>query len=516
MMADLPSSYAQSQSSPDRGEWDGAMRSELETLAERGVYELVPRPKGKVIGSRWVYSHKRNREGVIERYKARLVAQGYTQRFGLDYDLSFSPVVNFSLVRLFYFSFCVCAGWLSAQFDVKCAYLYGDLSHTTYLEQPEGFADCPTTHVWLLRKALYGLHQSGLEWFRKLHATLIDLGYERCKWCNCVYFLGDELIVLVYVDDLAVFGQCQASLDRCTSQIASKFSIKFLGTVANFLGVSIDTLDSGLHVFHQMPYIRSLVEKFGPTACPRRVPVPQGTVVTRADGSEISLPYPYRSLVGSLLYLALRTRPDILFSIVTLSQFNSCYGETHWHLLMGVLSYIESTAGLRVAYHRVTCPRLVCYTDASFASCVDTSRSTGGYVILLGDCPVAWACRKQTVVATSSMYSEYIALFELVVELQWLVPIFQFICGILNWEFTRPLVFCDSGSAISFVQNAIERSRTKSLGVTYHAVRESYEQGLFELKYVRTGDNVADIFTKFLSVPIFQRHSSSLLNSPGV
>ena len=158
----------------------------------------------------------------------------------------------------------------------------------------------------------------------------------------------------------------------------------------------------------------------------------------------------------------------------------------------------------------------MCYTDASFASYVDTRHSTGGYAILLGDCPVAWSCRKQTVVATSSMCSEYIALFELVTELQWLVPIYQFICGILKWEYTKPLVFCNSDSAICFVRNSIERSRTKSLGVTYYAVRECYEQGLFDCKYVRSEDNVADIFTKFLSVPIFQRHSDSLLSSQWV
>ena len=151
-------------------------------------------------------------------------------------------------------------------------------------------------------------------------------------------------------------------------------------------------------------------------------------------------------------------------------------------------------------------------TDASFASCVDTLRSTGGYVIMLGDCPVGWACHKQTVMAPSSMSSEYIALFELVTELQWIAPIFQFICSILHWDYVKPLVFCDSQSAICFVQNAIERSRTKSLGVTYYVVRDCYEQGLFKLQFVRTDVNVADIFTKFLAVPIFKRDCDALLS----
>ena len=178
-------------------------------MNSRNVWILVDLSSGcKVIGSRWVYTLKTDNKNVIKRYKARLVAQSFNQRYGIDYDDVFSPVMNFSLIRFFFILLVSILSWEHRQLDVKSAYLYGILKQKNYLRQPKGF-EVPgeESKVCLLLKAIHGLHQSGKEWYNEIDKILKSLDFPKLQWCNCVYTLGGNLFPLLYVDDIIMFAK---------------------------------------------------------------------------------------------------------------------------------------------------------------------------------------------------------------------------------------------------------------------------------------------------------------------
>ena len=183
------------------------MEDEINVMKERKVWNLVkPFEGAKPLGCRWVYTIKRNQKGEIARYKARLVAQGYKQVKGETFDETFSPVVNFGVIRFFFSLLISYLNWSHLQCDVKNAYLYAPLSENVYMSQPPGFiVTGKENYICKLNKALYGLHQSGRVWYFEINKVLLDLGFEKFEWCNCVYNFGSNILLLFYVDDIVIF-----------------------------------------------------------------------------------------------------------------------------------------------------------------------------------------------------------------------------------------------------------------------------------------------------------------------
>ncbi|GFV91498.1 retrovirus-related Pol polyprotein from transposon TNT 1-94 [Trichonephila clavipes] len=190
------------------------MDKEMQVMYDRKVWNLVKPPKGaKVLGRRWVYSLKCNEQNEIVRYKARLVAQGFKQVKGENYDEVFSPVVNFSIIRLFFAIFVCFFKWFHTQLDVNNAYLYARLDEVIYMQQPEGYVN-EANKVCKLNKALYGLHQSGRQWYFEIDDVLSNLGFQKILRCNCVYVYQCRLILLLYVDGIVMFGEIKKDLDN--------------------------------------------------------------------------------------------------------------------------------------------------------------------------------------------------------------------------------------------------------------------------------------------------------------
>lgn len=205
----IPVSYEDAMQSPQAREWHEAMQDELNVFKEREVMDLVDTPNDKrVIGCRWIYTTKTNELGEVIRYKARLVAKGFGQIEGVDYEETFSPVVNISLIRLFLILLVLNSKWCHYHYDVKNAYLYGNLDETIYMQQPPGFKSGePASHRFHLRKAIYGLRQSGRSWYEELDKAFLQLGFQKFQGTNCIYLLNDKAVILVYVDDLIVFAE---------------------------------------------------------------------------------------------------------------------------------------------------------------------------------------------------------------------------------------------------------------------------------------------------------------------
>ena len=497
-----PMTFEEAIKTPEKKDWENAMNDEIDTLIEREVFEECVRPQSeKTVGCKWIFKLKRSSDGAIKRYRARLVAQGFRQTLGIDYDEIFSPVVNFVVIQLLFVLLVILRGWAHTQLDVKCAYLYGDLKEKIFMDIPKGWRTKNNeNNVWRLKKALYGLHQSGRQWFIKLDEELRAVGFRKMLGINCVYVYEDIAYLLVYVDDIVVFSKDSSISVAMVEKLKSCFNIVELGEVNTLLGVQFQIKDGKVKI-HQKPYIEKLAKRFkvDEFECNRvKVPIAVGSVFELPDKDSQDEQFPYRSLVGSLLFLARRTRPDIMFAVILLSQYNTSHNSQHINALMQILKYVVKTKDFAIDLSSCTDSQLVSYSDASWASDRDSRKSFGGHIVFLGHVPISWGCVKQKAISLSVMESEYMALTDCAKETRWLYQILER-SGCIKRETFKPVIYVDNQAAIDFVRNPIENTRTKHIDIRYHFIRSWYNLSYFKLLGVRTEFNIADIFTKFLS-----------------
>lgn len=483
------------------------MDEEMGNLRKRDVWDLTTLPPGKpVLGCRWVYDLKKDEKGNIVRYKSRLVAQGYTQIKGESYEETFSPVVNFSIVRLFFSLFVVLLGWKHRQCDVTGAYLYAPLKEEIYVKQPLGFIiPGKEDFVYKLKKALYGLHQSGRAWFFELTKTLKEIGLNRIDWCNCTFYSGNSVVLLVYVDDIIIFGKNDEVIDQMLTKLRHKFDLKILGKTKRLLGVQFEESSEGM-LIHQIPYIEEICKRFENYKFPlSSLPIVQTAIYSKMQCPQTQVeidemkPYPYRNLLGCLSYLANRTRPDISYAVNIFSQFQNNPGMEHWSGLLKLLGYVRKTSEYKLKLY-CNNASLIGYSDADFASNRDDRISMGGQFICLGDAPVVWRSFKEKSVTLSTMEAEFVSMVESVKELQWLDNVMKSCKSnkLINYN-SKPLLLVDNQAAIEFLKSPIENYRTKHIDIKFFFVRELYYNEVFQVKYVKSKVNLADIFTKPLS-----------------
>ena len=503
----IPKCYQQAIKSLQKDEWLKAMKDELQTMKDRHVWDLTEKPQNsKILGSRWVFTIKQDENGNIKRFKSRLVAQGYNQKRGETFDEVYSPVVNFGIIR-FFFAILVCLKkWLHMQCDIKCAYLYAPLKEKVYMRQPPGFEENPNL-VCLLRKALYGLHQSGREWYFEIHKILGELGFKKFMWCNCAYIFDKYIVLLLYVDDIVIFGKDQTWINKAVNLLKQKFDLKILGKTKRLLGV--DFLENEDNLFlHQLDYIDKLCKSYEKFKFPvSTLPIAKGVIFSKTQCPQNSIELeemskiPYRSLVGSLSFLASRTRPDISYALNIFSQFQENPGITHWHGLLKLLGYVRYTKDLKLNLSNITNFNLTAYSDADFANNRDDRTSMNGQIIFVDKVPITWRSFKQKSVCLSSMESEFIALTETSKELIWLKHILEECTNfkLLSLNNATSTLFVDNQAAIDFVKSPIQNYRSKHIDVKLFFVRDLVYQELFNIKYIQSRNNLADIFTKPLS-----------------
>lgn len=482
------------------------MGEEIQMMEERDVWDLVDKPKdSKCLGCRWVFNIKRDESGKIARLKARLVAQGYRQVKGESYDETYSPVVNFSVIR-FFFSLLVCnLGWTHKQFDVKCAYLYAPLNEEIYMSQPPGFFVGKNKNaVCRLKKAIYGLHQSGRMWFYEMEGVLLKIGFDRFDHCNCVYSYQGDVILMLYVDDFVVFGKDEFKINNIVKRLEKHFDLKALGKTKRLLGVEFEQEGDSL-LMHQNSYIDQVYERFYIYSVPiRTLPISKGHIYSKSQSpqskEENQDAYPYRNLLGCLSFLAGRTRPDISYAVNIFSQFQNAPGLTHWSGLLSLLGYVYSTKSLKLKF-KCDNPQIIVYSDADFAANRDDRISMGGQFLFLGNSPVIWRSFKEKCVSLSTMEAELVAMTEATKELIWFDNILKECSfkGLLPPLEQKSILYVDNQSTINFVKSPVENSRTKHIDVKLFFVRELICKELFEIMYVKSKNNMADVFTKPLT-----------------
>ncbi|UYV68405.1 hypothetical protein LAZ67_5004222 [Cordylochernes scorpioides] len=486
--------------------WRKAMKEEFDSLIENKTWELVDPPKGQnVIGSKWVFRRKYSSDGSLERYKARLVAKGYSQKYGIDYEETFAPVVRHSTIRTV-LALAVEYDLLVHQMDVQSAFLNGDVKEEIYMTQPENFESKKyPRRVCKLKKAIYGLKQAGMTWHAKLDSVLKEMGLEQMKTDNCVYIKREEgvLLVTIYVDDLIIAAERKDTLISFKESMKKIFKIKDLGKINYCLGIRIQTEKDGSISIDQEKYIEELLAKYRmKEAKPISTPMDSNSKLTKISSiegeNEPVKKEEYQSLIGSLIYLSVSTRPDIAYAVSALGQFSNDPRRQHWNAAKRVLRYLKGTLCLKITYEKTNETLYGC-VDADWGGNLADRKSQTGLVFFLARGPIAWESKKQQTVALSSTESEYIALCEAGKEAVYLRTLLDEMGfgELLN----EPTVLkTDNQGAQQLARNPVHHARTKHIDIKWHYIRSICSDGLIEVVHIPTQENVADILTKALDL----------------
>lgn len=370
---------------------------------------VLPEPSQNLVTCRWIFTTKYFANGDEERPKARLVARGNTQRFGVDFSETFSPVIKTTTIRLV-LDIAVNRGWQLKQLDVNNAFLQGELLEEVYMTQPPGFLDRDRPqHVCRLKKPIYGLKQAPRAWYMALKHHLLEIGFKNSLADTSLFTFiagAQQTYILVYVDDIIVTGSDPRHVASVLQSLGHRFSIKDPVDLHYFLGVEVTRSPKGLHLM-QRRYILDLLTRTNMLdAKTMSTPMQTTLKLTLKDGPSLSDASQYRFIVGSLQYMAF-TRPDISFAVNRLSQFMHQPTECHWQAVKRVLRYLAGTPSHGV-YMKAGSPlTLHAFTDADWAGDTDDYVSTNAYVIYFGSTPVSWSSKKQNGVACSSTEAEY-------------------------------------------------------------------------------------------------------------
>jgi hypothetical protein len=505
----------EAEESPDWPEWKKAMREEMELLKEKGTWELVDKPPdAKPLANKWTYVKKRNKQGEINRYKARLVVKGCGQRLGHDYIETFSPVVRLDTLRAI-LSLVPRYKLKVQQMDIKGAYLNGILQETVYMKQPEGCED-GTDRVCRLIKTLYGLKQSGREWNKEFDAKIKTYGYRRLISDPCTYIRwdGNEFaIITVWVDDLMLFATSDKMMEHMKNAIKSEWEATDMGQPSKIIGIEI-TFEDDAVIISQQKYIESLLKKEGlEDANPVAMPMdPNIQLTANPEDNEPNRSNSYAKLIGELQYIANSTRPDISYAVNRLAAYTANPSLQHWTAAKRLLRYLAGTVTLGIYYKlqdetaNESNNLFYGYSDAAYANNEDL-KSTSAYVYLGAGGAITWKSKKQSIVALSSTEAEYVALAEAGREACWLRNLY----GELGFTQTTPTIIrADNEGSIAMAGGIQFHPRSKHIKLRHHWIRDLVADDTVQINACRDPQQTADVLTKALPKPKFIRHREEM------
>ncbi|GJR47350.1 retrovirus-related pol polyprotein from transposon TNT 1-94 [Tanacetum coccineum] len=466
-------------------------------LTSYGVWELVPPPdKEYVISLKWIYKVKLDELGGILKNKARLVARGYRQEEGIDFEESFAPVARLEAIRIF-LAFAAHMNMVIYQMDVKTAFLNGNLREEVYVSQPDGFVDPDKpNHVYKLKKALYGLKQAPRAWYDMLSSFLISNDFSKGSVDPTLFIRregNDLILVQIYVDDIIFAASTPELCDLFAKIMCSKFKMSMMGKISFFLGLQISQSPRGIFI-NQSKYALESLKKYGYESCdPVDTPMVEKSKLDEDKEGKAVDPSHYRGMIGTLLYLT-ASRPDLQFAICMCARYQARPTEKHLNAVKRIFRYLKGTVHRGLWYPKDSSFALTAFADADHAGCQDTRRSTSGSIQLLGDRLVSWSSKRQKSAAISSTEAEYIALSGCCAQVLWM----RSQLTDYGFGFNKIPMYCDNKSAIALCCNNVQHSRSKHIDIRFHFIKEHVENGVIELYFVNTEYQLADIFTKAL------------------
>lgn len=488
-----PRTFTEAINSTHSNEWLEAMNDELDAIEENQTWEVVDLPHGRrAIGSKWVFKTKLNENGAAGERKARLVAQGFSQKFGEDYDEVFAPVARTATLRML-LSVAGKRNYSVNHYDIKTAFLNGTLKEEVFMKQPPGFQN--GSKVLRLKKSLYGLKQSARVWNQTLHEQLEVNGCKQNQTDKCLYVRkqdGKVCYLIIHVDDILVATNSQQLEHQIMGSIAKKFELKNLGGVKHYLGIDIERLD-GKFFISQPRYIDTIVEAASLEDA-KISKHPLDTGYQKQEGELLDTNEEFRKLIGMLLYLVTNTRPDIAASVSILSKNVQKPRDNDMLEVKRVIRYLKGTRDLKLQLNDTKQVEVLhAYSDASWAEDKDDRKSTTGYYCSVNGGAISWSSRKQNIVTLSSCEAEYVALTETCKEVTWL----REIASAFEIKNNGPTtIFTDSQSCIAIIENQKFSNRTKHIDARYHFIKDQVGSGRIKLIYCPTNDNIADLMTK--------------------
>lgn len=532
---DLPS-YRDAMAGEHREQFQEAMTAEIEQLEEHKTWNVMKKsavPKGaNVLPTTWVLRVKRYPDGRFRKFKARLCVRGDRQVEGVDYFEKYSPVVQWSTVRMM-LSLTASQDLKTRQVDFSNAFVQATLNEDVYISLPQGYEaeGADEQMVLKLNKSLYGLVQAPLYWGLHLKAALEDAGFEPSSHDPCLYTNSEGVVVLTYVDDCLFFAKDNSKIDAVIAKLGKKLKMTIEGsnedTVYAFLGVDVMTdKERGTITLRQTGLIDKILKTCNMENCnTKATPCNVEPLGTDANGKRCEAEWDYASVVGMLMYLCSNSRPDIQFAVHQCARFTHSPRASHEQAILRICRYLKGTREQGMTFKPDPSMQLNCYVDADFAGlwsveddqdpvCV---KSRTGYVLTLGNCPLLWVSKLQTEIALSTTEAEYIAMSQAMRDLLPMRSLLQHLGDKMKLSFSKPTiihskVFEDNNGALTLATAPKISPRTKHIAVKYHFFREHVgkEKGIEILK-IDTNEQLADAFTKGLSAEKFQGLRKRLL-----
>ena len=504
-VTDDPKTVKEALSRPDASKWQAAMELEMKAMSDNNVWSLEKSTNGRSpINSKWIFKRKTGPDGSITSYKARLVAQGFSQKHGIDYDQTFSPVVRFESVRTL-LALAAQHNLQLHQMDVSSAFLNGEISEELYLVQPEGFETHGKEDYYCrLNKSIYGLKQAPKCWNSSLDNFLKELKFKQSSSDSCIYVNNENSVpcyIAVYVDDIIIASESVEQINNLKCSLSGKYNMKDLGRLSYFLGVNIEQNENSVFI-NQSAYVNKLLNNFGfDNANPVATPADISSVLEKAsDDSDLFDPAKYQSAVGSLLYLSTKSRPDLTFAVCNVAKYCSKPTNKHWTAVKRIFRYLKGTVNYGIVYKKKNPSNFVGYSDSDWAGDKSDRKSTSGYCFQFCNGLISWRTSKQTCVALSTAEAEYVALSAAAQEAVWLKQLFID----LNINSNEPVkMYEDNQSAICLAENPKDHSKTKHIAIKYHYLRDLVANNEIEIEYCNTEKMLADMFTKALPAEKF-------------
>ena len=502
----VPSNYQEALKSKHWPDLKKAMDEEMNAMYERQVWKLVTPPKdAHILESRWVYAAKYDENGDFIKFRARIVAKGYNQIEGVEYDQVFAPTLSLENIRLLLN--------LALEYDLIChvidfstAYLNALLDKKIYMRQVEGYNFQPQ-FVCELLMALYGLKQSGRMWNKCLADKLIEFGLKRLKTDDCIFICRKRmLIVAVFVDDVKIYARTTEEIQTVIDYLRSHFKLVDKGPLSMFLGTRF-FVDKNYIIISAVQKIIELAKKVGIVKYRRQnTPIkPKELFYPDENGvffKDVGL---YMSVIGSLLFIARLARPDIIFSVIQLSRFASNPLTIHYKAAIKIIQYLFNTKDTIIKFTKPNYVSLTGFSDSDWANDILDRKSYTGFTIYLNGNPIAWSSSKQKLIAQSVDESELIAANDAVRDLMYFANVYKEITG----HYLKPTLFTDNAGVIRMSDRGFG-GRTKHMSVKELYVRERLDLKELEIIHISSEKNVADIFTKGVDLKLFRAFRNKL------
>jgi hypothetical protein len=479
------------------------MRREMDTLLTNDTYEIIEwndLPEGrKPLDSKWVFKVKVDENGNFLSRKSRITARGFTERPGVDFFEIFHPVGRGQTLKML---LAVCAHTSKKLYhvDIKGAFLHAVLPEEIYMTLPPWIEDGDQRTLVRLKKSLYGLKQAGREWYLTISKHLTgQMQFEQSKCDPCLFWSYDRsMLIFLYVDDILAMTDSESQYQGFIEGLKSAgFEIGTAELARWYLGQRISQEEGSIKI-DQTAMIEALLSKYKMTDCnAAKTPMTTKRLEELKNDQSCKKDVPYRSLVGSLLYLATHSRPDIAFAVGELSKFNDKYGDEQWTAVKRVLRYLKATKDYQQIFSRDGPDQITGYCDSDWAGNWKdqgnmAAKSTTGYIFMFKGGVVVSRSRKQNTVALSSAEAEYMALAEAGQEALHLMQLYQDMTG----KSQTSRIFSDNAAAIQMTENEVHQPRSKHISIRYHFIRDMVKRGQVQIDKINGQDNPADILTK--------------------